>query len=182
MTEQKEYAEKANDVIDEVVGCPYCAKRKRWRVKMKSLIVNVILCLLVLLLALAFVIPQFADYTTRTRVAEGLVLASAAKNLVADNAVNGFPLNTGWEPLSPTKNTQSIMIDEITGVIFIVSNPKSTEGGVVLTLIPTVEGERLVPGKIPQGIIYWECKALSLGSLTMSHIPSECRTLMTSTL
>ena len=176
MAEQKECAENA---IDEVLDCPCCAKRRRWRAKMKSLIVNATICIFVFLLILAFMIPQFADYTIRTRVAEGLVLASAAKNLVTENAVNGFPLDHGWKSIEPTKNTQAILIDGMSGVIFIISNPKSTGGGVVLALIPTEgDGTRLVSGTPPKGWISWECKTLILGSRTMKDIPTECRTMM----
>lgn len=152
------------------------------RVKKRPSIVLIIICITIGLLAVAFIIPMYSDYTYRTRIAEGLVLASGAKNLVVDNAANGFHFNQGWDSPEPTKNTQAILIDRRTGVVYIISNPKSTGGGVVLALIPMEDGEQLVPGKQSQGRISWECKTLSLGSRTMHDIPSECKTLMSSTL
>ncbi|MGL4666561.1 MAG: pilin [Saezia sp.] len=168
MTEQQK-----NETVDQV------QQAQAPRTKKKPSIVRVIILLLIIGgLAAAFIYPQFCDYTTRTRVAEGLVLASSAKNLVVDNAVNGLPLDHGWSPIMPTKNTQAIFIDEVSGVITIVSNPKSTEGGVVLALTPTVDGARLMSGKEPVGRISWECKTLSLGNRTLQDLPTECRRMM----
>ncbi|MBD7977787.1 pilin [Serpens gallinarum] len=43
----------------------------------------------------AVALPAYQDYTSRARVSEGLLLATEAKNLVADNAVNVMPAATG---------------------------------------------------------------------------------------
>lgn len=43
----------------------------------------------------AIALPAYQDYTARSRVSEGLILASEAKTLVADNAANVMPAATG---------------------------------------------------------------------------------------
>ncbi|MET1081078.1 MAG: pilin [Pseudomonas sp.] len=43
----------------------------------------------------AVALPAYQDYTARSRVSEGLLLAAEAKTLVADNAANVMPPATG---------------------------------------------------------------------------------------
>lgn len=43
----------------------------------------------------AIALPAYQDYTARSRVSEGLILASEAKSSVSDNAANVMPLATG---------------------------------------------------------------------------------------
>ena len=43
----------------------------------------------------AVALPAYQDYTARSRVSEGLLLAAEAKTLVADNAANVMPEATG---------------------------------------------------------------------------------------
>ncbi|MGL4667555.1 MAG: pilin [Saezia sp.] len=111
--------------------------------------------------------------TSRTLVAEGLVLSSSAKNLVVDNAVNGLPFDAGWEPLSPTKNTQSITINGKTGAIAIITS--SSNGGAIMLLTPTDPNGALVSGRKPEGAIRWRCTVVDQGSTPIEKIPAECR-------
>ena len=41
-------------------------------------------------------VPAYKDYLIKTRVAEAIGLATAAKTLVFENAVNGQVLDAGW--------------------------------------------------------------------------------------
>lgn len=137
------------------------------------IIIIAVLVLSILFLSITTEIFNFSLHR-RVRNTEGLVLASAAKNLVTDNAVNGFPLDHGWTPVTSTKSTRSILIDEVSGVITIVGDPAN--GGVVLVLTPTEnDGVRLVSGKEVQGRITWTCKTLSLGNASVNEVPAECR-------
>jgi len=119
----------------------------------------------------AFAIPMYQDYTVRTRVAEGLSLASGAKNLVVDNAVNGLAFNNGWTPITATRNTSSIGIGS-DGTITIVGTSKANS--ITLTLKPMANGTTaLTQGQIPTGAIHWTCTAA--GASNMNQIPPECR-------
>jgi len=116
----------------------------------------------------AFAVPMFQDYTIRTRVGEGLVLASAAKNLVVDNAVNGLAFGNGWGGITATKNTASISIGA-DGVITITANANAN--GIVTTLTPTPALPAV--GTPPTGVIDWTCQ--STGGTNANQYPSECR-------
>ena len=59
----------------------------------------------------AVALPAYQDYTIRARVSEGVVLASAAKLSVAENAANGQPFATGWSRPVATVNVAAIDID-----------------------------------------------------------------------
>src|SRR4030095_15007606 len=68
----------------------------------------------------AIAIPQYQDYTIRSRVTEGLNLASAAKTAVAEfmNTNSGWPTNNASAGLSP--NIQSKYVSSVvvgTGII-----------------------------------------------------------------
>lgn len=53
----------------------------------------------------AIAIPAYQDYIVRSKVTEGLSLASSAKVTVSENAFNGSAaLDTGWTP--PHANRQ----------------------------------------------------------------------------
>lgn len=118
----------------------------------------------------AFALPMYQDYTVRTRVGEGLVLAGSAKNLVVDNAVNGLAFNNGWVSPNATVNTASVAIGDA-GVITITATGKGN--GIVTTLTPDANGSALVQGTIPTGRIAWTC--LSTGGTNANQYPSECR-------
>jgi len=120
----------------------------------------------------AFAVPMFQDYTVRTRVAEGLVLASSAKNLVVDNAVNGLAFKNGEPTFNATVNTESISIDAGTGAISIVATGKGKDIGLLLT--PTDDGGALVAGQVPTGRIEWTCTVEVAGD-NDNQIPPECR-------
>jgi type IV pilus assembly protein PilA len=56
----------------------------------------------------AIAVPAYQDYTARSRVTEGLSLATAAKTMVAENAIAGLPLDKGYTPnATATRNDRS---------------------------------------------------------------------------
>lgn len=119
----------------------------------------------------AFALPMYQDYTVRTRVGEGLVLAGSAKNLVVDNAVNGLAFENGWVPITATTNTASIGIDSSDGTITITGSSKANS--IVTTLTPDANGAPLAVGVIPTGRIAWTCE--SSGGTNANQYPAECR-------
>jgi type IV pilus assembly protein PilA len=114
---------------------------------------------------------MYSDYTVRTRISEGLVLAASAKNLVVDNAVNGYPYDQGWSAITPTNNIASIEIARATGVITIVGTKRADN--IVLLLTPMVDETPLSGQKI-EGRIYWVCSEPT-GKVPPHDIPPECR-------
>jgi len=118
----------------------------------------------------AIAIPAYQDYTVRSKVTEGLSLASAAKTTVAENAASGSALNAGWTAPTATANVTSVGVDGGTGVITITYT--ATAGNGTVTLVPSAGGVALASGTVPTDAIAWDCTG---GSLLDKYRPSNCR-------
>ena len=75
----------------------------------------------------AVALPAYQDYTIRARVSEGMVLASAAKLSVAENAAQGSAFAGGWTAPVTTANLSSITIDKDAG--FVTATFPAAAGG-----------------------------------------------------
>ncbi|MDH0292301.1 pilin [Pseudomonas sp. GD04087] len=103
-------------------------------------------------------------------MSEGLVLASAAKTTVAENAANGSsPLSAGWTAPSQTKNVSSVSVSGTNGEITV--NYMAAAGSVVLKLTPSSGGSALSAGTVPTNAITWKCSTTS----DTKYVPAECR-------
>ena len=89
----------------------------------------------------AVALPAYQDYTVRARVSEGLVLASAAKLAVAENASNAQPFRLGWTKALPTTNVADIEIDDTNGEITITYTGAAGAGpqGSTIIMVPVAE-------------------------------------------
>jgi len=85
----------------------------------------------------AVAIPAYQDYTVRARVSEGIVLASAAKLSVSENASNASAFAQGWTPPVATANVTSLAIDPVDGEITITYAPAVAGAGNNNTIIMT---------------------------------------------
>ena len=120
----------------------------------------------------AISIPAYQDYTVRSRVSEGLALASSAKVLVAENAVSGASaLDSGFSWSGSTKNVSNIAITGASGVITVAMT--SLAKTVSFTLTPKSGSQPLVAGQIPDGPITWDCAPV--GNTPAKYLPSQCR-------
>jgi type IV pilus assembly protein PilA len=128
----------------------------------------------------AIALPAYQDYTIRAKVSEGLVLGSALKLTVADNAANatadangglfaGSATGTAALPTlcaaagtctltAPTKNIATLNGTTATGIIAInfttAIAPALTN---LLTLVPTSNGAALAVATPPVGALVWTC-------------------------
>ena len=137
----------------------------------------------------AVAIPAYQDYTVRAKVTEGVVLAGAAKQAVAENASNGVPFNFGYAAPSATKNVTSVLVTEATGEITITYNAALGSGtAYTLVLAPRTGAAGVNPlvgtataSTIPTDRIQWNCNAAgsaktgTAGSLLAKYAPAECR-------
>lgn len=100
----------------------------------------------------AVALPAYQDYTVRARVSEGLVLASAAKLAVAENASNAQPFRLGWTKALPTTNVADIEIDDDNGEITITYTGAAGAGpqGSTIIMVPVAEdlGTPAIPAVI----------------------------------
>ena len=119
----------------------------------------------------AVALPAYQDYMVRTRVAEGLVMAGAAKIAVSENASSGASsLTTGLGAPTATANVLSLVTAD-SGVITI--SYTAAAGGATLLMEPSSGGTALVAGTVPTGgSITWACTS---GSTLPKYRPSACR-------
>ena len=119
----------------------------------------------------AVALPAYQDYTVRARVSEGLVLASAAKTVVAENWANdptaaNVTLNKGWSEIggsgSPaTLNVATLNITAATGDINI--GMTATAKSVALLIKPTLGA----------GPVEWKCIVVTTAN--HKYVPANCR-------
>ncbi len=144
----------------------------------------------------AIAIPAYQDYTVRSKVTEGLGLASSAKVAVADGyQSNDMPgvaaAATAWNVpvnlVNPSKYVSSIAIAGGTGVITVTYGANTPQiNGQTLTLSPYINRVALGPNQ--QGTIDWACasiqqqtannrglNAAAPGTLTAKYAPTECK-------
>jgi type IV pilus assembly protein PilA len=120
----------------------------------------------------AIAIPAYQDYTTRAKVTEGLSLGDSAKNVVAENAMNGAAaLDLGWTPVA-TAIVASVTPDSASGQIKIVYQA-AVAGGMTVTLTPTSNGANLAPNTVPTSAITWVC-AVDVAT-NDKYVPANCR-------
>ena len=125
----------------------------------------------------AYAIPSYQDYVVRSRVGEGIMLAGSARLIVADNAINGVPLDRGHTSPPPTRNVEALDIDPDTGEIEIRYTKRvAADDANTLVFVPSTSdasgdnegsgssgrvhaGGRvpLRPGVAPAAALAWEC-------------------------
>ena len=122
----------------------------------------------------AIALPAYQDYTIRSKVSEGVTLASEARSAVAETAsslgglANVTALNTGYTfPAGGTRYVDSITITDTTGVITVTMGGTEGTGAStepVITLTPVQAN--------PEDPITWTC-ATTAG--LPKHVPANCR-------
>ena len=150
----------------------------------------------------AIALPQYQDYTIRTKVSEGLTLASAAKTAVTETfasantgaiaayAGTGAPVagSYGYE-FTPTNIVASIAIAGIANV----EAPAAGEGAITIDYTGQVGGALsddivLTPGSgtvgtngLPTGPlaagqpVVWGCKLAASTTTQFKYVPANCR-------
>ena len=144
----------------------------------------------------AIAIPAYQDYTVRSKITEGLNLASSAKVAVAEgfqsNDMAGVSSSSGaWNTgFTPTKYVATLAIATATGVITIGYDsahiPQVPAGANTLTLSPFISGVALAAGQT--GNIDWACASTAVttaaahgdtvtvkGTINPKYVPTECK-------
>ena len=86
----------------------------------------------------AYAIPAYQDYLARSRVGEGLSLASSARLAVAENAASGSDLGGGYSSPPGTRNVESIHVDDTNGQVTIAFSTRvAPAGSNTLVLVPS---------------------------------------------
>ena len=139
----------------------------------------------------AYAIPAYQDYLARSRVGEGLSLASSARLAVAENAASGNAFSGGYASPPATRNVESIRVDDDTGQITIAFTTRvAPAGSNTLTLVPSVPDNADAPtarvglskDSVQSGALTWECftggkAASSLPAPGAGPTPADAPTL-----
>ena len=144
----------------------------------------------------AVALPAYQDYTTRARVSEGLVMASAAKVNVQDVLASGNPgadaagYSQGYTSPTASRNITSIAIAAATGQITVTTTAAAGNG--TITMMPytgaALPGTALPVGTAaftpPADAAKWRCSAAgvttlatgqTVGTLPARFAPAECK-------
>jgi type IV pilus assembly protein PilA len=141
-------------------------------------LVELMIVLAIVGVVAAYAIPAYQDYLARSRVGEGLSLAAAARLAVAENATSGSAFGSGCVAPLPTRNVESIAIDDDSGEIAIRYTARvAPAGSETLVLVPSAPDDAMTPtarvaltkGAVQVGSLTWECFA---SGKTSSSLPA----------
>jgi type IV pilus assembly protein PilA len=127
----------------------------------------------------AIAIPAYQDYTVRSKVTEGINLASAAETTIAEGwqsgDVTGLSAAAGSWTFTATKYVSAITINAATGVITVNYNTAANgipalAGANQITFTPSIGGVALgTAGTV--GNIDWACASAT--AVTAAKLPSN---------
>jgi type IV pilus assembly protein PilA len=121
----------------------------------------------------AIAIPQYQDYTVRSRVTEGLNLASMVKTAVAETAqsTGAMPTSNASAGVADTLSSKYVtsVVVGTSGVITVTYNATTT--GItpatsnLIAFTPTMSG----------GAVDWDCSGPSANGVPSKFRPANCR-------
>jgi type IV pilus assembly protein PilA len=118
----------------------------------------------------AIAIPQYQEYTVRSRVTEGLNLASAAKTAVAETfqTVAAFPSSNASAGIADTISSKYVSGVVVSGSGLITVTFTGLVGGT-----PSQSGSTVIfTPSATVGAVDWTCNS---GSLLSRYRPANCR-------
>jgi len=119
----------------------------------------------------AIAIPAYQDYIVRTKVTEGLNLASAAKTAVSEyrQTMNAFPGSNGVAGLATAASISSQYVRSVkvgnNGVITVAMSATDIPGGGNIVFTPSFPAGA--------GAVAWGCTTNS--TVATKYLPSNCR-------
>jgi len=146
----------------------------------------------------AIAIPAYQDYTVRSKVTEGINIASSAKVSISE----GFQSNgtagvtaaaDAWNAnFNPTKYVQNVAIDNVTGIVTVTYSAATSQiNGANIVLAPFINSTALdaVSDEDSSGNIDWACgsetvataaaRGMTLtapdGAVAARYVPTECK-------
>jgi type IV pilus assembly protein PilA len=134
----------------------------------------------------AIALPAYQDYTVRSKVSEGLVLAESAEIAVSEgfqsnNMIGVQSAADSWNPtFVATKYVSAIAIDGGTGVIsvtFDTTGNMPQVAGQILRLTPSVNHAAI--SDTNTGNIDWACAGVGTSTATARNLPVTAGTLVT---
>ncbi|AWW46755.1 pilin [Polynucleobacter paneuropaeus] len=147
--------------------------------------VMVVVAIIGILVAIA--VPQYQDYIARSRVVEGMNLASSAKLAVTEafasrGTVSMDEATQGSFSFNPTRSVKEIEITRSGAIAIDYQVSVAPDGKNTLHLVPTNDPDANIPKPVdlskPEGATWaggWTCRSTET-NLLPQLLPSECRT------
>ena len=147
--------------------------------------VMVVVAIIGILVAIA--VPQYQDYIARSRVVEGMNLASSAKLAVTEafasrGTVSMDEATQGSFSFNPTRSVKEIEINRSGAIAIDYQVSVAPDGKNTLHLVPTNDPDANTPKPIdlskPEGATWaggWSCRSTET-NLLPQLLPAECRT------
>ncbi len=128
-------------------------------------IIELMIVLVIVSILVAFAITAYQTYVIKTRVIEGLELASGAKLTVSETAISNKALpataaQASCNSPAATANVASIVCGD-NGIITITFTEAAGDGTIIFT-----------PTLTDSGGVSWDCTA---GTLAAKYRPANCR-------
>ncbi len=136
-------------------------------------LIELMIVIAIIAILMAYAIPAYRDYTVRTKVGEGISIASAAKQAVSETFISegAFPADN---PSAGIAAANTIVGANVTGVevgaagVITVTFGAGSAG----PADPTIDGAELEHTPTDAGgSIQWVCTS----ALDDRYLPSECR-------
>lgn len=137
-------------------------------------LIELMIVVAIIAILAAIALPAYQDYTIRSQVSEGLVLADGAKTAVAEYAANtgAYPADNAEAGLAPAADINGSYVTQV-----------STADGVITVTYGNqvnakVAGNTLQLEASPltaEGSVAWTCKAGSFTAAQYKYLPTACR-------
>lgn len=138
-------------------------------------LIELMIVIAILGILLAIAIPQYADYTVRARVSEGINLAAGAKTAVSETVMSrgAFPTGLGSAGLPPGVISSTYVTSVAIGAGGVITVTYDTAAGT----LPELAGANTIiftpaytPGTSTR--VAWSCTG---GTVQDRYRPSRCR-------
>jgi len=134
----------------------------------------------------AIALPQYQDYTVRTKVSEMLLAATSCKTAVTETVTTASQANVSTSLPTACETQSSQYVSSVTadanGVITVVGNAATLRGSTSasansISLTPFQTGTIKLVGTTDGGksISGWNCGPAVTNGLEMKYLPSSCK-------
>jgi type IV pilus assembly protein PilA len=142
-------------------------------------LIELMIVVMIIGLLASIALPAYQDYTTRAKMSEVVLAASACRTSISEVYADGGapPGANAWGcEAGPSQYVQSVATD-VNGVITATAwNISADVDGRRLTLAPYIAGMPADSATMMgQSISEWRCGPAAVNGVSLKHLPAGCR-------